>query len=166
MRLSRVVILLLLAVVVATVYLPEVEKARERGKPWMEPVVTLQEVKALEWVRAHTPERTVFVSDIFGGEQLMGGALREGTEGGDWAIIANVIERMQHSDEVFDTQNASRAWQLARQYNASYVWAPNRQVFAGFSWKGIERTKFYDEQYFELAYADGDMHIYRVKEKR
>ena len=93
----------------------------------------------------------------------MGGALREGTEGGDWAIIPNVVQRMVDVDEIFNTPNAERAWKLAKQYNASFVWAPNRQVFAGFGWKEIAREKFNNSTYFERVYTESGMEIYQVK---
>lgn len=143
--------------------LQDAQKARKSAEPWVSPVVTPEEVAALSWVRENTAERTVFVSDIFGGEQLMGGALREGTEGGDWAIVPNVVQRMADSDEMLGAGSAERAWQLARQYNASYVWAPNRQVFAGFSWKDVGREKFRDSEYFELVYNKNGMEIYKVR---
>lgn len=158
-------VILVAALLAVTLYffINDVTHTRELGAPWVSTIVTPQEVKALSWVRVNTLERTVFASDIFGGEQLMGGALREGTEGGDWAIIPNVVQRMSDIDELFNTQDGQKAWTLARQYNATYVWAPNRQIFAGFSWKEIQREKFRDERYFQLAYSDGGMEVYRVK---
>jgi hypothetical protein len=144
-------------------YAQDVQRTRAGGEAWVNPLVSPSEVKALEWVRANTAERTVFVTDIFGGEQLMGGALREGTIGGDWAIVPDVLRRFQDADEFVNTADAQKAWEIARRYGASYVWAPPRSVFAGYSWKDLERGKLQDERYFERVYRDGLMEIYRVK---
>ncbi|MFH1780209.1 MAG: hypothetical protein ABH803_03655 [Candidatus Micrarchaeota archaeon] len=136
-------------------------KAISAAKPWMNPILTQEEIKAIEWVKQNTPERTVFMSDIFGGELLMAN-LREGVEGGDWAIIPNVIERMddvQHN--FYEAETVETAWNTAKKYGAEFVWAPNRQVFAGYAWVNI--PSFLEEsEYFEKVFDNG-ARVYKVK---
>jgi hypothetical protein len=141
----------------------DLQKAIERSKPWMEPVVTQAEFKALDWVRANTKEREVFAADIFGSEIIFGQTLREGTEGGDWAIIPNVVQRMSDVDRLFKTTDAKEASELSKKYNASYVWLPSRQIFAGYGWFSAERSKFENETFFERVYSQENIEIYRVK---
>ena len=141
----------------------DVNKAMDTAKPWMNPVVTKNEVAALDWVVANTPERTVFASDIFGGELLMS-VLREGTEGGDWAVVPNVIERMHDMQyEFYEAKSSETAWKTARKYQAEYAWVPDRNVFAGYSWKQPDPKIFEDARYFEKVFDNGTK-IYRVKE--
>lgn len=139
----------------------DVNKALWQAGSWMTPVITKEESKSLKWVLENTKERDVFVTDIFGGEHLMGNTLREGTEGGDWAIVPDVVNRMARIDEFYKSKDAKRAHEIAKQYNASYALMPNRQVFAGFGWLDPERVKM-QEPYFTLLYADGNMTYYSV----
>lgn len=158
-------VLVFLLVSAALVYfaLQDVEKAQTQAKPWMNPVITREELRSESWVLANTHERDVFVTDIFGGEHLMGSTLREGTEGGDWAVAPNVVEKMGEINEFYKTRDPARAYQIAKKYGAKYVLVPNRQVFAGFEWLTPERTKLQDPRFFERAYADGEFEIYRVQ---
>jgi len=132
------------------------------AKPWVSPLVTPEEVAAVEWVKANTPERALFVTDIFGGELLMGRALREGVEGGDWAIVPNVVERMADVDKFYDSNSSEEAWNIAKKYGAEYAWAPNRQLFAGFAWKSANEAKFYDARYFDLVF-ENQTKVFKVK---
>ncbi|MCX6767750.1 MAG: hypothetical protein NTY90_03420 [Candidatus Micrarchaeota archaeon] len=154
-------VLMLLAALAFFSY-SDVSKAMDAARPWMNPVITPKEVAALDWVRQNTAERELFVTDIFGGELLMGRALREGTEGGDWAIVPNVVDRMADIDKIYDSKNSSEAWALAKKYGAKWVWVPDRQLFAGFSWKSAQEQKFHDENFFELAYDD-QVQVFKVK---
>ncbi len=135
--------------------------AMKAATPWMTPVVTREEYAATEWVKANTAEREIFVSDIFGGELIMGLSLREGTEGGDWAIVPNVVQRMADIDKFYKSNDPAEAHAIARKYNATYVWAPNRQVFAGYGWTEIGEGKF-DPAFFELVF-ENRTRIYRLK---
>ncbi len=148
---------------IAFYYNEDMNKAKGQADAWMSPVITQEEERTMEWIRENTPEREVFVTDIFGGEHMMGETLREGTEGGDWAIVPNVVERMGEINEFYKTTDAKRAYEIAKKYSAAYVLAPNRQVFAGFEWMPVERSTLRNAQYFELVYDEGDMEIYRVK---
>lgn len=139
----------------------DVNKAVSLAEPWMNPIITREELKAIDWVKANTAPRTVFMSDIFGGEFLMAN-LREGTEGGDWAIIPNVVERMSDvQNNFYGASDSKKAWETAKKYDAEYVWAPNRQVFAGFSWVSIPEF-LDDEQYFEKVFDNG-ARVYKIK---
>ncbi|MFH1257368.1 MAG: hypothetical protein V1658_00360, partial [Candidatus Micrarchaeota archaeon] len=111
----------------------------------------------------NTPERETFVTDIFGGEHLMGETLREGTEGGDWAIVPEVVNRMSEINEFYKTADAKHAYEIAKKYNAKYVMVPNRQIFAGFEWLTPEKTKMQNAEYFELVYSKDQMEIYKLK---
>ena len=139
----------------------DLNKAIWQTGSWMTPVITPEESKSLKWVLANTKERDVFVTDIFGGEHLMGNTLREGTEGGDWAIVPEVVNRMARIDEFYKSTDAERAHEIAVQYRAKYVLMPNRQVFAGFGWSEPERAKM-REPYFTRVYGDGEMEYYSV----
>ncbi|HEV8290139.1 MAG TPA: hypothetical protein VGQ00_04280 [Candidatus Norongarragalinales archaeon] len=139
------------------------DSSKRQAEPWLNPVATPREIAALEWVKRNTALRTVFASDIFGGEIIMGLSQREGTEGGDWAIVPNVVQRMSDAHKLYETQSAQEAYAIAKAYNASYVWVPDRSIFAGFSWILPQREKFRDANYFELAYQDGGVEIWKVK---
>ncbi|MFH1200622.1 MAG: hypothetical protein V1708_06145 [Candidatus Micrarchaeota archaeon] len=86
----------------------DLNNATYQAKSWMSPVVTKAESKALSWVVQNTRERDVFLTDIFGGEHIMGNTLREGTEGGDWAIVPDVVARMGKIDEFYSPRTPSR----------------------------------------------------------
>ena len=140
------------------------QETQTQALPWMNTIVTLEEAQGLEWVKANTPERTVFVTDIFSGEFLMGRTLREGVEGGDWAIIPNVVERMSDVQYRFYESNSSaEAHATAKKYGAEYAWVPTRQIFAGYAWKFANRQVFEDERFFEEAFKNKGVTIYRVK---
>ncbi|HLD62702.1 MAG TPA: hypothetical protein VI875_02445 [Candidatus Norongarragalinales archaeon] len=140
----------------------DLESALNQAKPWMNPVVSKNEVAALDWVKANTAERTIFASDIFGGELLMS-VLREGTEGGDWAIVPNVVQRMHDMQyDFYEAKSSKQAWGIALKYNAEYAWVPDRALFPGFAWKGVDYTVFEDARYFEKVFDNGHR-IYKVK---
>ncbi|VVB71243.1 Uncharacterised protein [uncultured archaeon] len=137
--------------------------SRERGKAWVEPVISREEYAALDWIRNNTVEKTVFASDIFGGELIMGNTLRLTLEGGDWAIIPNVIQRMNDANTLYTTTNPQAAWEIARKYNCSYDWLPNREILMGFGWKQPEDTVFKNTKYFTLVF-ENKTKIYKVNE--
>jgi len=154
-------VILLLAVAVAAA--TQVQKAKNDANPWLNPVVTPAEVAATEWVKANTAPRAVFATGIFEGELIMGKTRREGTLGGDWAIIPDVIERMSDVQyRLFGANSSQQAWQTARKYDASFVWVPERQMFAGYEWK-VPAAVFDNSTYFEKVYDKG-VRIYRVLE--
>ncbi len=144
-------------------YTEDLNRATWQADAWMNPVITPEEEKAMDWVRDNTVERETFVTDIFGGEYLMGETLREGTEGGDWAVIPNVVTRMSDVNEFFKTPEPQKAYEIAKRYNANFVLIPNRQIFAGFEWLHPDRTKLQNPQYFERVYQDGEFEIYKLK---
>jgi len=157
----RRIILGVLLVFAAWLAFADFESARSQAQPWMAPVVTPNERDALEWVIANTPERAVFVTDIFGGEFLMGNTRREGTVGGDWAVIPNVVERMHDIQYAFyQAKTPEEAHATALKYGAEYVWAPDRKVFAGYEWVELNRSLFVPP-YFSLEFDNGAA-IYRV----
>ncbi len=157
----RVIVVVWLVAMVAALAWPEVQRSRQAASAWMNPIVTPEEVAAIDWVRANTPPRAVFASGIFEGELLMGRALREGTVGGDWAIVPNVIERMNDVQyKIFNASSAKQAWEYSKKYNATYVWVANRQTFAGYAW-AYPAPVFDDPQYFENVYDKG-VRIYKV----
>jgi len=152
------------AVVLAIAYFAneDFSKAQEQAKAWMDPVVTQAEAKAADWAAQTLPSRTVFASDIFGGELLMSRGL-EGTEGGDWAIVPKVIERMDDVQYHFYGANSSEeAHAIAKKYGAQFAWAPDRSIFAGYEWKPVNHELFQNASFFELVYDDGTK-IYKVK---
>jgi hypothetical protein len=138
----------------------DLQEAMGQAEAWMNPIVTREEVKAMQWVRENTPPKCTLVSDIFGSEIIMGSTLRYGTEGGDWSIIPNVIERMGDIDKFYKESDSGAAHAIAVKYNASYAVMPNRNVFAGFDWK--YPTQELKEPFFTLAYEDNGFRIYKV----
>ena len=127
----------------------------------MNPVITQNEYAALDWVRANTRERAVFASGIFGGETLMGNTLREGTVGGDWAIIPEVVKRMHAIQYDFYGASAPKqAHATAVEYGAEFVWAPDRNVFAGYEWVEVNHSLFI-EPYFTKVFDNGAI-VYEV----
>ena len=139
------------------------ENAMKQAKPWMNPVITKEEKKAGEWILKNTNGRETFVSDIFGGEFIMGTTLREATEGGDWAVVPDVVKKMGEIDEFYKTKDAKRANEIAKKYGAGYAIIPNRQVFAGFGWMFPEKEKMNRTEFFQKVYEDNGFEIYRVK---
>lgn len=133
-----------------------------QAKPWMDTVVSQNEVAALDWIVKNTPERTVFATDIFGGELVMS-VLREGVEGGDWAVVPKVVEKMYDEQyHFYQAANSTQAWQTAKKYNAEYAWVPDRRIFAGYEWKHPDYKLFENTTYFEKVFDNGHK-IYRVK---
>ena len=158
---KKALLLALLFAVAAWLAWQDVQAGQRQAKPWMNPVVTRDELRAMDWVSNNTAPRTVFATDIFGGEFLMGNTLREATEGGDWAIIPNVVERMAAFQyDFYEAKTAEKAHATAKSYGAEYAWAPNRQVFAGYAWAPVDRSIF-AEPYFTKVYDDG-VAIYKV----
>ena len=90
--------------------------------------------------------------------------LREGTEGGDWAIVPNVVSRMYDMQyNFYETNDSRKAWEIARKYNASYAWIPDRNIFAGYAWKYPNYATFDNATYFEKVFDNGHR-IYMVKQ--
>ncbi len=138
-----------------------INDTRERGKAWVDPIISREEYYALNWITNNTQEKTTFATDIFGGELIMGNTLRLTLEGGDWAIIPNILQRMSDANTLFTTDNSKTAWELAVKYNASYIWLPNRQIFMGYGWKQVDDGVFNDKKYFTLVF-ENKTKIYKV----
>lgn len=161
----RLPMALLLLAVVAHFATGAIQQSKQSAAPWLNPVVTPDEVAGLDWVRNNTAPRTVIASGIFEGELLMGKTRREGTLGGDWAIVPNVIDRMSDIQyRLFEAKDSEEAWTTARKYNASFVWVPNRQTFEGYEWK-VPAAVFDNAIYFKKVYEQGILRIYKVNEK-
>ena len=156
-RASVLIIVLLLA---ATYGLTSVQK---QSDPWLDPVVTQGEFESTTWIKANTGPTDRFQADIFGGELIMGMTTRIPIVGGDWANAPNPVANMQDSQQIYQTQSASEASALCKQYNLSYVFVPlNRMVFCGYGWIYVDTTKFEDSNYFKLVYSNQDVRIYKV----
>ncbi len=159
-----IIALAALAVVAFFAY-GDVKETQIQAGAWMDTVVTREEFAALDWIHANTRERTVFVTDIFGGELIMGETLREGVEGGDWAVVPEVVKRMSDVQyKFYGSSSAKEARDTALKYGAEYVWVPNRRIFAGYEWKTpLENNKeFTNSTFFEKVFDNG-VKIYRVK---
>jgi len=127
-------------------------------------VVSPGEMNATAWILNNTDEHDKFVADIFGAELIMGMTTRVSTEGGDWANAPDPIGMMSHTDEIYKTNNASRASELAKLEKADYIFLPDRGVYTGW-WEPLENinfSKFTDRQYFQQVYANDNVTIYRV----
>jgi len=157
---KRLVVLAVIAIAAFFAW-QDVDSALSQARPWMNPVITQNEYAALDWVRANTRERAVFASGIFGGETLMGNTLREGTVGGDWAIIPEVVKRMHAIQYDFYGASAPKqAHATAVEYGAEFVWAPDRNVFAGYEWVEVNHSLFI-EPYFTKVFDNGAI-VYEV----
>ncbi len=160
LNLIRASVLALLLLSAATYGLTNVKKESD---PWLDPVVTKGEFESTTWINANTNSTDHFQADIFGGELIMGMTTRIPIVGGDWANAPDPIANMRDSQQIYQTQVASEASALCKQYNLSYAFVPlNRQVFCGFGWIPIAPAKFEDSTYFKPVYSNDDVRIYKV----
>jgi len=134
-----------------------------QADPWLAQCVTKGEVEATIWINENTSPDDRFVADIFGGELIMGMTTRVPIVGGDWANAPNATQNMADAEKIYLTKSPGEASSLCKKHNCTYVFVPlQRQIHAGYGWKEVEVTKFSDTNYFELAYENQDVRIYRV----
>jgi hypothetical protein len=159
-NLIRVLFVVVVLLLTATYGIASVQK---QGDLWLDPVVTKGEFESTAWIKTNTQPTDHFQADIFGGELIMGMTTRIPIVGGDWANSPDPITNMRDSQQIYQTDSASDAHALCKQYNLSYVFVPlNRQVFCGFGWILINATKFDNSDYFKLQYSNEDVRIYKV----
>jgi hypothetical protein len=159
-NLVRILFLVVVLLLTATYGMANVQK---QGDLWLNPVVTEGELGSTTWIKSNTQATDHFQSDIFGGELIMGMTTRIPIVGGDWANAPDPITNMKDSQQIYQTDSASEAQALCKQYNLSYVFVPlNRMVFCGFGWVSFNATKFDNSDYFKLAYSNEDVRIYEV----
>ncbi len=128
-------------------------------------VVSMDEYNATLWILNNTKRDDKFVADIFAAELIMGMTTRVSTEGGDWANAPDPISMMSHTNEIYKTEDAARAHELARLEKADYVFLPYRGLYTGW-WLPKEEVcyaKFNDSRYFEQVYSSEGVAIYRIK---
>lgn len=141
----------------------ELERSRSTVTHWLAPVINDGEIAAFDWVKANTAKRDVFMACIFEGESLMGTTLRESVEGGDWAVVPNVIDQMAAADKFFFDSSGAEAASIAKRYNAKYAWVTKgRQIFCGYGWKDIPYQKFEDPVYFKKLFENDGVVIYGI----
>ncbi len=134
-----------------------------QADPWLVPLVAKGELDATTWIKENTSFEDRFVADIFGGELIMGMTTRIPIVGGDWANAPNAAQNMADAEKIYLTTSSSEASSLCKEHNCTYVFVPlQRQIHAGYGWKTIEMDKFSDTNYFELAYENRDVQVYRV----
>jgi hypothetical protein len=159
-NLVRILFLTAVLLLTATYGLASVQK---EANLWLDPVVANGELKSTEWIAANTQPTDHFQADIFGGELIMGMTTRIPIVGGDWANAPDPVANMRDSQQIYQTNSASEAYALCKQYNLSYVFVPmSRQVFCGFGWISVNATKFDNGDLFKLQYSNEDVRIYRV----
>jgi len=159
-NLIRILFLTVVLILTATYGMANVQK---EGDLWLDPVVTKGELESTAWIITNTNSTDHFQSDIFGGELIMGMTTRIPIVGGDWANAPDPIANMRDSQQIYQTDSASEAHALSKQYNLSYVFVPlNRLVFCGFGWIPVNATKFDNSDYFKLQYSNEDVRIYAV----
>ena len=139
--------------------LPEV---KANADPWYDRVVKSGEMQSTGWILDNTNKSDKFVADIFGAEMIMGMTTRVSTTGGDWANAPDPIRMMSDTNQAYISDNATAAYDIAREENATYVFAPNRYTFSGFGWEAVQMDKFNNTQYFQLMYQNPDVSIYKV----
>jgi hypothetical protein len=131
---------------------------------YYDPVVSRGEFNSTRWILNNTNKSDKFVADIFGGELIMGMTTRVSTEGGDWANAPDPISMMSHTDEIYRTDNASRAYELAKSEKADYVFLPVRGLYTGW-WlptESVNYSKFDDGLYFKKVFEDDNVTIYKL----
>ena len=131
---------------------------------YYDPVVSRDEFNSTEWILNNTGPGDKFVADIFGAELIMGQTCRVSTEGGDWANAPDPIGMMTHTNDIYKTDNASYAHDLAKLEKADYVFLPRRGLYTGW-WlpkEDVNCAKFQDTQYFQPVYTEGNVTIYKV----
>ena len=73
---------------------------------------------------------------------------------------------MTDTNEVFTTKDPARAYELAKGLNATYVFVPqHRRLNTGW-WvtpAEVGKEKFEDRRYFEKAYSNEDVAIYKIR---
>lgn len=138
-------------------------QVKKQVDPWLTPVITEGELEVTIWINENTSPDDRFVADIFGGELIMGMTTRIPIVGGDWANAPNAAQNMLDAQTIYTTMSSKEAYDLCKEHNCTYVFVPlSRQIHAGYGWKDVEVTKFSDTNYFELAYENRDVRIYRV----
>ena len=139
------------------------EHSRSGVENWLSPVINDGEIAAFDWVKANTAKKDTFMACIFEGESLMGTTLRESVEGGDWAVVPDVLDRMADADMFFFDSSGADASAIAKFYNAKYVWVTKgRKIFCGYGWKDIPLKKFDDPVYFTKLFENDGVIIYGV----
>jgi len=131
---------------------------------YYDPVVSRGEYNATQWIMDHTSKQDKFVADIFGAELIMGMTTRVSTEGGDWANAPDPISMMVHTNDIYKTDNASYAHELARLEKADYVLVPYRGLYTGW-WvpkEEVNYSKFGDTRYFRPVFVEDNVTIYCV----
>ena len=127
-------------------------------------VVGRGEYNATGWILNNTKRSDKFVADIFAAELIMGMTTRVSTEGGDWANAPDPISMMVHTNDIYRTDNASYAHELAKQEKADYVFVPYRGLYTGW-WvpkEDVNYSKFSDTRYFQPVFVEDNVTIYRV----
>jgi hypothetical protein len=143
-----------------SVYLfPEV---KANADAWYGRVVSQGELNATAWIIANTNKSDKFVADIFGAELIMGMTDRVSTVGGDWANAPDPVKVMGDTNTIYTTDDPLVAYNLSVEDHCQYVWLPNRDTFSGYDWVYGNHTKFNDNPYFQLQYANEGVTIYRV----
>lgn len=144
-----------------TVPLPEVVF---QGDAYYDRVVTPGELESTSWILNNTDKGDKFVADIFGAELIMGMTTRVSTVGGDWANAPDPIGKMVNTTEIYKTDSALEAHDLARMENVDFIFVPHRALYTG--WRvpeyEVSYAKFDNPVYFEKLYSNDDVAIYRV----
>jgi hypothetical protein len=131
---------------------------------YYDPVVGTGEFNSTQWILNNTAADDKFVADIFGGELIMGMTCRVSTVGGDWANAPDPIGMMSHTNDIYKTDNASYAYELAKLEKADYVFVPYRGLYTGW-WvpkEEVNFSKFNDDRYFERVFVEDNVTIYRI----
>ena len=153
--------LLLLAIAVVALYFG-VQQLDYHVNPWLNTVVTSGEAAAAEQFARGTPQDTVFMSDIFGGELVMGLAARSAIIGGDWAANPAAPRQMSDAQEFYKTASADRAAELMRKYNITYAVFPDRKLFCGYGWIDADESKMADPR-FSIAFDATGVRVYALR---
>lgn len=148
----------LAALAVPTVLAPVLVSLWFVGSSWV--VLSVPDERAAGWIREHTPEQAVFVTEPSINSPVdLAGRLRLTTFG---PYVANLgYDPGPRSDDVrrIRCEGPETAAELMRQYGATYVFENGRP-----DCDGAPPTDFDSGAAFEAVYADGNQRIWRLRD--
>ncbi len=142
-----------------TISFPDVTHSSDM---WLGSQVLPGEMVATQWINDHTQKGDKFVADIGGAEAIMGMTTRVSLVGGDWANAPDPIRNMETAGQIYRTDSAAEAHEMAVANGCDYIFLPERQLNTGTFDNFANATKFSNTTYFQLVYTNEDVSIYRV----
>jgi hypothetical protein len=142
-----------------TIVFPDVTHSSDM---WLGSQVLPGEMEATQWINDHTQKSDRFVADIGGAEAIMGMTTRVSLVGGDWANAPDPVRNMETAGQIYGTDDAAEAHEMAVSNGCDYVFLPDRRLNTGTFDNVASVTKFSNTTYFQVVYTNDDVIIYRV----